>query len=190
MRGYERGPVDDAIRDLNKDLMHLSAQNAQLAQELKETKASREAVDALLSEVETPSYSGVGAKAALILSTAEDQAQDLIRTAKAEAASLRKKLQDEIQALHGEAKGYYDSLVAEAQRRADRADLREGSARRTVDHHRRCGGVRAGRTGRSRSDRPVGIRADGHRRTADAALPAGGLRFVRGVDELDCRSSR
>ena len=120
MRGYERGPVDDAIRDLNKDLMHLSAQNAQLAQELKEAKASREAVDALLSEVETPSYSGVGAKAALILSTAEDQAQDLIRTAKGEAASLRKKLQDEIQALHGEAKGYYDSLVAEAQRRADR----------------------------------------------------------------------
>ncbi|WP_296629999.1 hypothetical protein [Rhodoluna sp.] len=120
MRGYERAAVEDALRDLRKDLMRLSAQNAQLAQELKEASAAREQADILVAEAGTPSYSGVGARAALILSTAEDQAATLLTEAKNQAAKLHAQLETEIEALHGEAKGYYDSLVAEAQRRADR----------------------------------------------------------------------
>lgn len=120
MRGYDRGIVDDAILDLRREIMQLSAQNAQLAQELKEVIAARESAEQALSEAADPSYAGVGAKAALILSTAEDQAQKLIHDANREVERQRKNLHDEIENLHGEAKGYYDSLVAEAQRRADR----------------------------------------------------------------------
>jgi len=120
MRGYERGSVDDAILDLRKELMHLSAQNAQLAQELKEATGRLETATSTLSEVGDPTYAGVGARAALILSTAEDQAINLTQNAEREIERQRKLLADEIDNLRGEAKGYYDSLVAEAQRRADR----------------------------------------------------------------------
>ncbi|MFM2030489.1 MAG: hypothetical protein RI927_109 [Actinomycetota bacterium] len=120
MRGYERGTVDDAILDMRKELMHLSAQNAQLAQELKVAVEEREQAKLALSEAADPTYSGVGARAALILSTAEDQANNLTQDAQREIERQRKLLNDDIENLRGEAKGYYDSLVAEAQRRADR----------------------------------------------------------------------
>ena len=120
MRGYERGPVDDAILDLRKELMQLSAQNAQLAQELKDASKALDEARVTLSEAADPSYSGVGARAALILSTAEDQAQNLVQDANREIERQKKALSEEIDNLRGEAKGYYDSLVAEAQRRADR----------------------------------------------------------------------
>ncbi|MEN9970339.1 MAG: hypothetical protein RLZZ229_547 [Actinomycetota bacterium] len=120
MRGYERGPVDDAILDLRKEILHLSAQNSQLATELKDAKNRLEKADAQLSEVGDPTYTGVGARAALILSAAEDQAAHLVKVANLDAEKLRRELAHEIESQRGEAKGYYDSLVAEAQRRADR----------------------------------------------------------------------
>ena len=120
LRGYDRGPVDDAILDLRKELMLLAAQNAQLAQELKEAAQARDEAQAALAEAADPTYSGVGARAALILSTAEDQAQTLIQEANRDIERQKRALHEEIDNLRGEAKGYYDSLVAEAQRRADR----------------------------------------------------------------------
>jgi cell division septum initiation protein DivIVA len=120
MRGYERAAVDDAILDLRKELMHLSAQNAQLAQELKTALAELEQAKLGLAEAGDPSYSGVGARAALILSTAEDQALKLTQDAERDIERQKRALNEEIDNLRGEAKGYYDSLVAEAQRRADR----------------------------------------------------------------------
>ena len=120
LRGYDRGFVDDALLDLRKELMHLSAQNAQLAQELKATQTRLTESEAALAEAADPTYSGVGAKAALILSTAEDQALKLISDAQREVEQRQNELHIEIENIRGEAKGYYDSLVAEAQRRADR----------------------------------------------------------------------
>jgi F0F1-type ATP synthase membrane subunit b/b' len=120
MRGYERGAVDDAILDLRKELMSLSAQNAQLALELKTAVSELEAAKIGLIEAGDPSYSGVGARAALILSTAEDQALKLTQDAERDIERQKRTLNEEIDNLRGEAKGYYDSLVAEAQRRADR----------------------------------------------------------------------
>ncbi len=120
MRGYERGSVDDAILDLRKELMHLSAQNSQLAQELKAALDELNQAKLTLAETADPTYAGVGARAALILSTAEDQAINLTQDAQREIERQRKALTEEIENLRGEAKGYYDSLVAEAQRRADR----------------------------------------------------------------------
>ena len=120
MRGYERDAVDRSILELRKELMQVSSQNAQLANELKEAQAQLEAARAAMAEAADPTYSGVGAKAALILSTAEDQAIKLTQDAQRDVERSRKTLADEIENLRGEAKGYYDSLVAEAQRRADR----------------------------------------------------------------------
>jgi cell division septum initiation protein DivIVA len=120
LRGYERGPVDDALLDLRKQVLQLSAQNAQLANELRETSKALETAREELQEAGKPTYTGVGARAALILSTAEDQAAHLLAEAEREADRKRKALALEVEAQHGEAKGYYDSLVAEAQRRSDR----------------------------------------------------------------------
>lgn len=120
MRGYERELVEDALRDLRRELLQLSGQNAQLSAELRETSNRLIAAEKELEEVGEPSYAGVGAKAALILSTSEEQAKRLVLDAETEAAITRKNLHEELEEQRREAKGYYDSLVAEAQRRADR----------------------------------------------------------------------
>jgi len=120
LRGYDRGSVDDAIRDLKKELLSNSTQAAQLAVELRETSALLAQAKQELAEVGEPSYAGVGAKAALILSSAEDIATRLVADAQAEKTRLLEETNLQIEELHGEAKGYYDALVAEAQRRVDR----------------------------------------------------------------------
>lgn len=120
MRGYDRELVDDALLDLRRELLQLSAQNAQLAAELRETSNRLVAAETQLAEVGEPSYAGVGAKAALILSTSEEQAKRLLLEAETEASITRKNLLEEIEQQRTEAKSYYDALVAEAQRRADR----------------------------------------------------------------------
>ena len=120
VRGYDRAAVDDATRDLRREILSLSAQNAQLAVELRDTSNRLIEAQQTISEVGEPTYAGVGAKAALILSTAEEQAKRLIQDAESERDRIRKNLAVELDEQRGEAKGYYDALVAEAQRRADR----------------------------------------------------------------------
>ena len=99
MRGYERDAVDRSILELRKELMQVSGQNAQLANELKEAQAQLEAARAAMAEAADPTYSGVGAKAALILSTAEDQAIKLTQDAQRDVERSRKTLADEIENL-------------------------------------------------------------------------------------------
>ena len=120
MRGYDRDSVDEALRDLRRELLQLSGQNAQLAAELRETSNRMIAAEKELEEVGEPSYAGVGAKAALILATSEEQAKRLVLEAETEVDLARKKLDEELEEQRRDAKNYYDSLVAEAQRRADR----------------------------------------------------------------------
>lgn len=120
IRGYDKPSVDDAIRDLRKDILALSAQNASLVQELREATEALNAARHELSEYDRPTYSGVGARAALILSSAEEQAAHILNVAETEAQRQRHNLQLEVDNQRHEAKGFYDSLVAEAQRRADR----------------------------------------------------------------------
>ena len=120
LRGYERGAVDDLIRDLRKELLSISARSTQLAAELKAANDAIEQLTFELEEVGAPSYTGVGAKAALILSTAEDLAIRLSSETETERERLLADTRLEVEELRGEAKGYYDSLVAEAQRRAER----------------------------------------------------------------------
>ena len=120
MRGYDKGAVDDAIRDLRKEILSLSAQNSQLALELREAQSRLAAAQAELQEVGAPSYAGVGGKAALILSTSEEMAARLLAEANQERQRLLNQTEVEAEEIRGEAKGYYDALVSEAHRRAER----------------------------------------------------------------------
>ena len=52
LRGYAKSAVNDAFLDLNRDVLRLSTQNAQLVEELKQAKLEIEALSAKLEEVQ------------------------------------------------------------------------------------------------------------------------------------------
>ena len=120
MRGYDRDAVDEALRLLRKELLQVNAQNAQLAAELREKNELANELQARLNESEAPNYASVGTRAALILSTAEEQSLRIVADAEAERDRILSDLEGELADLREEAKNYYDSLVSEAQRRAER----------------------------------------------------------------------
>ena len=120
VRGYERGAVDDAVKDYRKELLNLTALNNQLALELREAQNRLIDLDQQLSENTSPSYAGVGAKAAQILSTAEDLANRVVADAEAERIAILAGIETDIEQRKIDSQDYYDELVAEAQRRADR----------------------------------------------------------------------
>lgn len=155
LRGYDKAAVDDALRDLRKEILSLSAQNSQLATELRESQSKLTEALGQLKEVGEPSYAGVGAKAALVLSTSEEIAARILNEAAGERERLLTQTQSENDELRNEAKGYYDALVAEAQRRSERVmgqarvdadDLiktaRDESARLVSEANREAGATR------------------------------------------------
>jgi DivIVA domain-containing protein len=120
MRGYEREAVDEALRLLRKELLQVNALNSQLAGELREKAQLASELQARLNESEAPNYASVGTRAALILSTAEEQSMRIVADAEAERVRILNDLEGELASLREEAKEYYDSLVSEAQRRSER----------------------------------------------------------------------
>ena len=122
MRGYDRDLIDDAIRDLRRQLLQVSTQNSQLVTELREANERASRAEQELAETAAPSYASVGARAALILSTSESQALEIIADAELERQRILDALEGETEELRTEAKTYYDSLVSEANRRAERSN--------------------------------------------------------------------
>lgn len=120
MRGYDRDAVDEALRLLRKELLQINSLNSQLVSELREKTELAATLEARLAESEAPNYASVGTRAALILSTAEEQSLRIVADAEAERERILADLEDELASLREEAKKYYDSLVSEAQRRAER----------------------------------------------------------------------
>lgn len=120
MRGYERPLVDDAIRDFRKEILNLTAMNSQLLTELRDAQNRILDLESQLSEFETPTYAGVGAKAAQILATAEELALKLVADAESDRAALLEAAVAEGEQRKSDAQEYHDELVAEASRRADR----------------------------------------------------------------------
>jgi len=120
VRGYERGAVDDAIKDYRKELLNLTGLNNQLSLELREAQNRLIDLDKQLAENTAPSYAGVGAKAAQILSTAEDLGNRVVADAEAERVAILAGIETDIEQRRADGQAYYDELVAEAQRRADR----------------------------------------------------------------------
>lgn len=121
LRGYAKSAVDEAVLDLNRDILRLSAQNAQLVEELKQAKKEIEALSDKLNENQTPTYAGLGNQAATILAAAEDQATRLIAHAEGEKLRITGSINEEVETKKNEADNYYESLVAEADRKGQRA---------------------------------------------------------------------
>ena len=120
LRGYDRGAVDDAIRDFRRELLALSTQNATLAAELRQTQNELIEAQNQLGENIAPSYAGVGARAAQILSNAEELAKRIVNDAEIERAGILAGVENEVEAKRAEGSDFYEALVAEANRRADR----------------------------------------------------------------------
>jgi cell division septum initiation protein DivIVA len=121
LRGYARAAVDEAILDLNRDILRLSSQNSQLVEEIKQAKQEIEALSSKLEETISPTYAGLGNQAAIILASAEDQATRLIAHAEAEKIRIFGSINEEVETKKSEADSYYESLVAEADRKGQRA---------------------------------------------------------------------
>ena len=121
LRGYSRAVVDEAVLDLNRDILRLSAQNAQLVEELKQAKLEIEALGSKLEENKSPTYAGLGNQAAIILASAEDQATRLMAHAEAEKIRILGSINEEVETKKAEADSYYESLVAEADRKGQRS---------------------------------------------------------------------
>ncbi len=120
MRGYDREAIDGVLRDLRRQILNLSTQNAQLATELREANEKASRLEKELAETAAPSYASVGARAALILSTAEQQALEIVSEAQAERVRILGELEGETAERRNEARTYYESVVEEATRRAER----------------------------------------------------------------------
>lgn len=120
MRGYDRDAVDEALRLIRRELLQINALNAQVLSELREKTELVVELEARLLESESPNYASVGTRAALILSTAEEQSLRIVADAKIERTQILTALEDELTTVREEAKSYYESLVSEAQRRAER----------------------------------------------------------------------
>jgi hypothetical protein len=120
LRGYDRASVDDAIRDFRRELLNLTTQNSTLANELREAQNRLVALETELSENKNPSYAGVGAKAAQILANAEELALKLVADAEGDREAMLRAAASTIDQQKLDAQAYYDELVAEANRRADR----------------------------------------------------------------------
>ena len=155
VRGYERGAVDDAIIDLRKELLKLSALNSQLATELREANKEVEELQRKVAEVGEPNYASLGARATLILATAEEQSVRLVREAQDHRNQVLHDLNLETEDIRREAQGFYEALVAEAQKRAERllsatrleaeqiiADARSSSLRQIDEATREAGSIR------------------------------------------------
>ena len=140
MRGYAKAAVNDAFLDLNRDVLRLSTQNAQLVEELKQAKLEIEELSAKLEEVQSPTYAGLGNQAAIILASAEDQATSLLAHAESEKSRILGSINEEVETRKNEARDYYDSLVAEADRRVERTiNSARGEANEIIERARNEG---------------------------------------------------
>jgi cell division septum initiation protein DivIVA len=142
MRGYDRGLVDDSIRDFRKELINLTNLNNQLATELREAQNRLIELETDAQEAKSPSYAGVGAKAAQILSNAEELALRLVSDAEAERKGVLDGVNAELEQQKADGQDYYEELVSEAQRRSERilnsakADYDETLAKAQVEAQR------------------------------------------------------
>ena len=121
LRGYAKSAVDEAVLDLNRDILRLSAQNAQLVEELKQAKLEIDALSSKVEESQSPTYAGLGNQAAIILASAEDQATRLMAHAESEKIRILGSINEEVETKKSEADSYYESLVAEADRKGQRS---------------------------------------------------------------------
>ncbi|MBA2457255.1 MAG: hypothetical protein H0V48_12085 [Nocardioidaceae bacterium] len=90
--GYDKTAVDDYVRSSEATTQQLREQVAAAAAQL-------ETLSARVDEVENPTYSGLGGRAAELLTIAERQADEVISRARAQAEELRRQSSADAEAI-------------------------------------------------------------------------------------------
>ena len=119
-KGYEPSAVERELRELNAQLLRLSTANTELTDRLRSTSLQLSQSEAALEATKSPNFAALGAKAANILSSAQQIASELELDAQQVAEQILSEANSEAENLRASAQQHYDSVVNQATRRAQR----------------------------------------------------------------------
>jgi cell division septum initiation protein DivIVA len=119
-KGYDTQAVDQQLRQLNAELVRLSEQNAELQTQLRNTRVQLVESEAALANAKNPNFASLGAKAATILSSAQQISAELELDAASHAERIATEAKQEADRLTQESESNYQSVVDDAKRRASR----------------------------------------------------------------------
>jgi DivIVA domain-containing protein len=109
LRGYKRSEVDDALRQLRKELITASKDTQAALEELKQLREQLTSLEVSSGEAHAPTYAGLGGRLEAVLRIAEEQSTTLIGQADIDAERL-------IAHAKAEAKDTLESVRREADR--------------------------------------------------------------------------
>lgn len=118
LRGYEPAQVNRRIEELTAAVAQAAAQRDDLAARLE--AAVQERADEAPAVTETPTFEQLGARVGEILALAAAEADDIRRTAEAEVAAERQRLEDETNRARDEADRYATQTRSAAETEAAR----------------------------------------------------------------------
>lgn len=119
-KGYDTQAVDQQLRQLNAEFVRLTEQNAELQTQLRNTRSQLIESEAALANAKNPNFAALGAKAATILSSAQQIAAELELDAASQAQRIVTEAKQEAQRLSQESESNYQSVVDDAKRRVAR----------------------------------------------------------------------
>ena len=119
-KGYDPSAVERELRELNAQLLRLSTANTELTERLRATALQLSQSEAALEATKSPNFAALGAKAANILSSAQQIASELELDAQQVSEQILAEAKLEAENLRLSAQQHYDSVVNQATRRAQR----------------------------------------------------------------------
>jgi DNA repair exonuclease SbcCD ATPase subunit len=128
LRGYEPAEVNRRLEELSTAVAQARAQRDALASRLE--AAERERVEPGPTIVEAPTFEQLGARVGQILALAQEEADELRRTAEEEVAAQRRQLEEETTRIRDEADRYAAETRSAAETEAARITE---DARRAAD---------------------------------------------------------
>ncbi len=85
-RGYDRGPVDTRMQELERALQDARSQVASMDERVLQISGELSEAHRQLREAERPTYSGLGSRIEMLLRSAEEQSSDVVQQANAQAS--------------------------------------------------------------------------------------------------------
>jgi cell division septum initiation protein DivIVA len=119
-KGYDPLAVERELKDLNLELVRLTETNSELTERLRATTTQLQQSEAALEASKSPNFASLGAKAANILSSAQQIAAELELDAKQVAQQILDSANQDADRVRLSAQDYYESVVEDAARRAQR----------------------------------------------------------------------
>jgi hypothetical protein len=119
-KGYDPQAVEQQLRQLQAELVRLGEQNAELQNQLRTTRVQLAESEAALSAAHSPNFAALGAKAANILSSAQQIAAELELDAKTVADRIISDARNQADKLVATSEASYQSVVEDGKRRAQR----------------------------------------------------------------------